>query len=268
MTRLGVLLGAAALAACEVPFDPRIPSDDVVSLSGYLDASADTQWVRVERLDATTGTSGRPLPITVTLVDAASGAEAALVQRVWPTVVGPAHLFWTTAGVAPGRSYRLHVDTEAGAATATVVTPDTADYVVSVESGPQSCPAIVTVSGDVDVADVQAVFRVVRAGRPSDVRISHAARVERAPDGTARVSLYYADDADEALAVGQILSSQIRVSVSATEWPVHPGASIESVLLEPTFGAEGQIEGGVGFVGGVVSEWYAYVPPIEPCSRP
>ena len=265
MTRLGLLAGLVGLAACEVPFDPRAPTDDVVALSGYLDASADTQWVRVELFDAVTGTSPLPLPITATLVGE-GGAEAVLEQRVRPTVAGPAHLFWTTADVEPGRTYRLDVATEAGTAVATVATPDTAAYAVTVDSDQQSCPAVVTVAGDVDVADVQAVFRVVRRGQVSDIRVSHAARVVRAADGTQRVSLYFGDDARVTPGDGEIVSAQVRVSVSS-DWPVEPGDTIENVLVEPTLGAEGEIDGGVGFVGGVVSEWAPYVQPIAPCFR-
>ena len=267
MTRLGLLVGLVALAACEVPFDPRAPTDDVVAFSGYLDASADTQWVRVELFDAAAGTSPGPLPIAPALTDVATGEGATLAQRVRPTAAGAAHLFWTTADVAPGRTYRLGVGTEAGPAAATVVTPDTAAYAVSVASDLQSCPAVVAVAGDVDVADVQAVFRVARRGGVSDVRVSHAARVARAADGIQRVSLYFGDDARVALGAGEIVSARIRVSV-ASDWPVGPGATIEDVLVDPTLGAEGEIEGGVGFVGGVVSEWAPYVRPVAPCFRP
>ena len=271
MTRLGlvvsgVALAACALAGCEVPFDPRVPSDDGVSLSGYLDATADTQWVRVELFGAVAGTSARPLPVAVTLVDE-GGAEAVLDQRVRPTVAGPAHLFWTTADVEPGRPYRLDVEAEVGPATTAVVTPDTTDYSVTVDAGPQTCPAVVTVRGDVDLADVQVVFEVVRRGEVETVRLSRARYVEVDADGTDHVSLYLTDDVQEATRPGDVvLSARLRVSV-ATDWPVGAGVTLEDVLVEPELGAVDRIAGGVGFVGGVVSEWFAHGGPV-PCVRP
>ena len=53
--RRALPLIALVLAACEVPLDPIAESDLSFALSGYLDASADTQWVRVERVDPVAG---------------------------------------------------------------------------------------------------------------------------------------------------------------------------------------------------------------------
>lgn len=270
-----------ALAACEVPLDPIEPSDLYYSMSGYLDASADTQWVRVEPLARTADPEPGPLDAAVTLADVASGAEVALTQDVRMFATGPGHLFWTTTDVALGGRYRVAARRPDGAEASTAVEiPADGSFTVAVQTGRKTCPTAVTVSGAERVVDVQTRYVVVRGGRRTEYRYSHAHTFEKLPDGSVRASIYYADDAermhlDPLLEPGPagIVVSDVVVAVSTAAWPDPVGLSLEDILQIESFG----VENGLGFVGGAVTERHPFVPgiiefrfgaEIHPCSAP
>ncbi|WP_143537606.1 DUF4249 family protein [Rubrivirga marina] len=266
MTRRPLLLALVVLAGCEVPLDPIEASDRVFSLSGYLDTSADTQWVRVEPLARTAGGDPAPIDAVVTLTDLGGGAEVVLEQRVRSFPSGPAHLFWTTADVAPGRTYRLDARRPDGAETTTEVElPAAGTFSVSLVTGPRVCPTVVEVSGAERVVDVQSRYVVLEEGVPVEYRFSHADTFRRQADGSIAASVYYADDArvmglDPLLdpAFAGVLSSDVVAAVATEDWPDPTGLSLEAVLQIEGFG----VEGGVGFVGGAVTERRPFTPGV------
>ena len=267
MTRAALCVAAlGALAACEVPLDPIAPSDLYFSMSGYLDASSDTQWVRVEPLAPTADPRPDPLDAAVTLTDVASGAAVPLTQEVRPLRTGPAHLFWTTADVALGGRYRLAARRADGAVTAAdVVVPADGSFEVEVVTGRNTCPTTVTVSGAERVVDVQARYVLQRGGRRAEYRYSHAGTFVTLDDGSVRASVYYADDASRMgldplvdPAQAGIVESSLVVAVSTAAWPDLAGLTLEDALLVESFG----VENGLGFVGGAVTERHPYVPGI------
>lgn len=266
MTRLGLLLALLGLAACEVPLDPIERSDRVYSLSGYLDTSADTQWVRVEPLARTADGDPEPIDAVVTLADLGGGGEVTLRQRVRTFASGPAHLFWTTADVAPGQTYRLRARRPDGAVATTDITlPASGSFAVTVVTGPRICPTLVEVSGAERVVDVQARYVVLEDGAPVEYRFSHADTFRRQEDGSIAASIYYADDArvmglDPLIdpAFQGVLSSDVVAAVATDDWPDPTGLSLEEILQIEGFG----VEGGVGFVGGAVTERRPFTPGV------
>jgi len=266
MSRLALLLALTALAACEVPLVPIEPSDRVFSLSGYLDTSADTQWVRVEPLARTAGGDPGPIDAVVTLTDLATGRGEALAQRVRPFSTGPAHLFWTTTDVAPGRTYRLEARRSDGAAATTEIPlPDVGSFSVTVVTGPKVCPTVVEVTGAERVVDVQSRYVVMEEGQPVEYRFSHADTFARQSDGSVAASVYYADDAremglDPIADPGSqgVLASDVVAAIAADAWPDPTGLTLEEVLQIEGFG----VEGGVGFVGGAVTERRPFTPGV------
>ena len=266
MTRFGLLLALVGLAACEVPLDPIEPSDRVFSLSGYLDTSADTQWVRVEPLARTADGDPEPIDATVTLADLGGGGEVTLRQRVRAFASGPAHLFWTTADVAPGRTYRLEARRPDGATTTIdVALPATGTFDVTVVTGPRVCPTVVEVSGAERVVDVQSRYVVLVEGEPVEYRFSHADTFVRQEDGSIAASVYFADDAhvmglDPLVdpAFQGVLSADVVAAIATDDWPDPTGLSLEAILQIEGFG----VEGGVGFVGGAVTERRPFTPGV------
>ncbi len=261
MTR-PVVLGLLTLAACQAPLDPIAPSDLVFSLSGYLDASADTQWVRVEPFGRTVDPADRPLAAEVELV-APDGRRERLTQVVRRLVTGPAHLFWTTAPVEPGRTYRLVARDPGGAEARTdVAIPSLDDVTVALLDGFLSCPTLIQVEGAARLVDAWARYELRGAGRVGeryefDKRPSLAHRA----DGTRDASVYFGDDAARMEIPGLPLEypvvTEIGVAIGTADWPDVAGLGVEEALAEVSLGS---VEGGVGFVGGVVTRVFPFVP--------
>ncbi|WP_412068442.1 hypothetical protein [Rubrivirga sp. IMCC43871] len=265
MRRLALLsLGLlASLAACEVPFDPIVPSDLVFSFSGYLDASADTQVVRVEPVARTAEGDPGLIDAEVTLTDLDSGASVPLAQEVRAFPSGPAHLFWTATPIVPGGRYRLVARRGDGAESATdVEIPEDDAYSIAVETGRETCPTIVVIAGAERIVEVQARYRIFQDGQIVERRYSHADTFERLDDGSLRAKIYYADDAVamglDPLSLADVISADLVVAVSTTAWPDPVGLSLEDILQIESFG----VDNGLGFIGGAVTEQRPFVPGV------
>lgn len=264
MRRWLLLLFPLALAACEVTFDPIDESDLVYSMSGYLDASADTQWVRIEDVAPTVEADPGLLDAEVTLTDLASGAETLFVQEVRTFATGPAHLFRTTTPIELGATYRLDARRGDGATTSTTVEiPADGSFTVEVESGRFTCPTVVTIQGAGRVADVQARYQVARNGRAIDYRFAHIDRLDEVGNGFDIGRIYFGEDARrmnlDPLSFPELIRSDVVVAVSTEAWPAPAGLTLEGALLA-TVGAG--VENGLGFVGGVVTKRIPFTPGV------
>ena len=125
MFSLGACLCVAlAAVACDESFDPIAPSDLTFSVFGYLDASADTQWIRVMPIRPLTVTSQDPLGATVTLEDLETGRILELRDSLF-RFSSPSdpdfgsegmylHNFWTLDRIEPGAAYRFSARLEGG----------------------------------------------------------------------------------------------------------------------------------------------------------
>jgi hypothetical protein len=110
---LGAVLASTLLGSCDDTFEPFAPGAASYSTFGYLDASADTQWIRVRAartgLLASTARSG----LMVSLQDLSSGRIIELRDTALPFVnmlsSDPvyAHDFMTTERIEPGAAYRF-----------------------------------------------------------------------------------------------------------------------------------------------------------------
>lgn len=257
-----VLLATLALAACEAPLDPLLPTDARYSLSGYLDASADSQWIRVEPLGSVIESSpAEPLDVVVTLAPVGGGVPDTLAQSVRQTVTGPAHLFGARARVEPGQTYRVEVRADDGAVTATAVTVPDSTVVVDVQPGPNNCPVFVFAEGAERLADVQARY-VVRdvTGRVRSYRFTHLAAIERVSEEAYQAEVYSGDDTSRMslASADEIVSAEIVVAVASAEWPETVGLTLEAAI-----GYTGAVQNGFGFVGGVITRRFPFTPVIS-----
>jgi hypothetical protein len=105
---------AAVVAACDESFDPTAPSDFAFSVFGYLDASADTQWIRVMPIRPLKVTSRDALGATVTLEHLGTGRIIELRDSLFrfssssdPDIGAYVHNFWTAEAIEPGAAYRF-----------------------------------------------------------------------------------------------------------------------------------------------------------------
>jgi hypothetical protein len=84
------MLTALSVAACDNTLEPIDPGGLPFSVFGYLDASADTQWIRVTPLRTVLRGSADPTGVTVTLEELTSGRIIALWDSAmrYPDVLG------------------------------------------------------------------------------------------------------------------------------------------------------------------------------------
>jgi hypothetical protein len=278
VTRAGLLL-AVALVACEAPLDPIAPSDRVFSLSGYLDASADTQWVRVEPF----GTVADPVPgaidAAVTLVTP-DGARVAMTQTVRTFETGPAHLFWTVEPLVAGATYRVEAERSDGAlARATVRIPEAESVALTLIDGLVNCPTLVIVEGAERLADVRARYELLGPDRQGEVyEFSKRPSLAQTASGAYTAQVFFGEDATE-MEINPFpgvepIAPEVVVAVATDDWPEVDGLTLEEALASADFD---RVEGGVGFVGGIVTTTADFVPgygfipfeldprPPEPC---
>ena len=127
--------------SCDESFTAIESSELRYSVFGYLDASADTQWIRVMPVRTVVLTAPDSFGATVTIEDVATGRTITLRDSLFKftkyndSAIGSegvcAHNFWTTERVQPGASYRLAV-TRPGEKPAEAVVSIPRDYDVEV----------------------------------------------------------------------------------------------------------------------------------------
>ena len=258
-----VLLVAAlaALAACESALDPADPAGRYYSLSGYLDASADTQWVRVEPVADRIGGTAGPLDVRVTLEG--PGEAVVLEQRVVEFETGPAHLFWTTLDLEPGATYRLVAERPDGAATRTVVRLPEPFPTPTLVDGPFQCPTQVFVEA-APVVDVVALYRPLDGGAGG--QFSKRPSLASVVGGSQRAAIYYGDDAlqmDRDPLPNGAVTAEVLVAVGTEDWPAE--ATLETTAIP---GRNPLVENGLGFVGGVATWRAPFTPGVGTAPPP
>jgi len=136
----GSLAMTVAAAACDDSFTPIAPGAADLSVFGYLDASADTQWIRITPIRPLALTSPDSFDATVTLEHVGTGSVVELRDSLFKfTQYNPdigsegiyLHNYWTTEKIQPGATYRLVV-ARAGEVTSEAVVSIPADYEVEV----------------------------------------------------------------------------------------------------------------------------------------
>lgn len=143
------LCAALLAAACDESFEPLAPSDLAFSVFGYLDASADTQWIRVMPVRPLRVAPPDTLHATVTLEHLGTGRIIELRDSLFrfssasDSGLGGegmyVHNFWTQETIEPGATYRF-VATREGKEPAEAVVEIPRDYEVEVEIKQSSAP--------------------------------------------------------------------------------------------------------------------------------
>lgn len=265
-TTLRLACAAAALIStgCDDGFSPLASTEARYSIYGYLDASADTQWVRVMPVRPTVPAAPSMLDAVVTLENAAGGEPIVLRDSLFRFETGPEvgsegvflHNFWTTSPLEPGASYRFAV-TSPGSPTAeaTITIPPKYDVEVWISQAPSSLGNdILRIAG---LDHLALLFRrawftdrcgesFIRSGGPADATRTEDGWIlnirRSAPDrqGCGASTVYWRDF----LIVG-----------SGAEWP-HPDDLAPDRLGGP--GIPSTVSNAVGFLGGVLTREVPY----------
>lgn len=158
------------LSGCDDVFDITEENDQYIfSVYGYLDASADTQWVRVMPVRQGPLDISKPIDATVTLEHIESGETVVMNDSLMSFEHETyAWNFWTTMELQPEQTYRLKAErTDGKYSAASVTLPEdfpaprvhiSYDYLF----WPALVPELTTVfiEGVEKLADIQTVYHV------------------------------------------------------------------------------------------------------------
>ncbi len=114
------------LASCNEPFNPMQQNNLYpFSIHGYLDASQDTNWVRITAVrDSLFLDSPEPLDAVVTLEHLESGHTVKMNDSLFRYIPANtyAYNFWTDMNIEPEQTYRLNVRRSDGVVSSITVT--------------------------------------------------------------------------------------------------------------------------------------------------
>ena len=271
---LPLLLVLSAVGGCETTFEPFQESDRAFSLFGYLDVAADVQFVRVTPLRDSLYARRGALDATVTLEHLGSGRTSVWRDSVIFFGEAPAHNFWSQEPVELGQTYRMTVLRSDGAAsTATFTLP-----VREPEPGaafPMFSPTATVTIRKTDILVKAELIYTVQTAFSSDVTqraFSYLDEASRYRDSEGDWGYTFSFDRAgilERLAITlgttdfDVLALDLAVASAGPEWPDLATIDQETLALPDVIG---NVEQGVGFVGGIVSKTVRLLGDGEPSS--
>lgn len=245
------LLLLAFAVGCEEPFQAIQEGDHVFSMYGFLDAGADTQWVRVTPFRSSIHGPPGPIDATVTLEHLGTGRTTVLTDSLFgfpPVNLGEndfyAYNFSTTEPIEPGATYRLRATRSDGkSARVTVQIPrDDDELVVRIFNGLSGRRNSIFALGAEHVAIVNVLWDFWN-DCPKTYHEGSQPPLAHTSESGVEVPLYA--QAPESLSSCLAYDRRIRFVTSGSAWPVTPLETVSHL------NAASNVEGGVGFVGGV-----------------
>lgn len=247
--------------------DPIAETPAVFSMFGVLNASADTQWVRVTSIRQSVVNEPAPIDATVTLHHLESGRIVELNDSLFeyagedPDVIAPlyAHNFWTTEPILPGGTYTIRASREDGSfSAATVRVPTTVRrVVVAIGPEPRSAQDNLRIETDGYVAVLQVLHNEART-----IERQGLDRLTRTREGVSRVNVNrgFLPVDPEFDRPGLRICTQdricaIRMVVSAEPWPFNELAPDEVAAHSEGIS---NVDGGTGFIGAVITHTIPY----------
>ncbi|MEM9997425.1 MAG: hypothetical protein AAF809_06955 [Bacteroidota bacterium] len=259
------LLALAVLVlspGCETSFDPFEETDVRFSMFGYLDLSADTQFVRVNELNTSVFTTAE-IDAAVALTHVESGRTVTLRDSAVTIRRGAGdgtivHNFWTTTPIEPEATYRLETTASDGStASATFRTPAEAPVpvldagIIPFSPSPPRAQSI-TLAGVAKLADIRVRFRL--SSPNTLVTISYIDKLFESSDGRLLAGFDAYGDVQDALSgdgsavCPSLESAEVFVAATTTDWPDFWQFDLETLVLPTT---ATNVVGGLGYVGGV-----------------
>jgi hypothetical protein len=260
---------AVVATACDESFEPFAPSELAFSVFGYLDASADTQWIRVMPMRHLKVTSQDALGATVNLENLETGGIIELRDSLFryssssdPDLFSDGaylHNFWTLEDIEPGAAYRFSA-TQDGKEPAEAVVEIPGDYEVEVainQSRARGQTDELRISGVKHLPFLTTATYFFDDCGPGMTRTRHEGR--SADDGTHLIAVEKPSVAARfGCGFPVVPSWELWIVGSEAEWP----ASGYSASALGESGWTSNITNAVGFLGGVLTK----VVPYEHCA--
>jgi len=260
------------LTSCEEHFQPLQKNDTFFfSIHGYLDATADTQWVRVGTIRHTIDEPPDPEGIRVTLKDLESGETVVMNDSVFT----PLNVlnYWTTMEIKHEQTYQItaeHADGNTSRVTITTPAELPSVYVIVTNINPftDDPPGVFIYIDDAveHIADVQSVWYVRLNPATENRRSIFRFPLRNNLTHTLRFRGSYTTfiNWERELALIQqnvgmdteisVVTRQIFVAGAGSEWD----DNISSIVDVEYFltGTSSNVENGLGYVVGVSANWF------------
>ncbi len=254
--------------ACNEPFNPIQQNDQYpFSIHSYLDASQDTNWVRITAVrDSLFMDTPVPLDAVVTLEHLESGNTVTMNDSLFRYFPGNsyAYNFWTDMNIEPEQAYRLTVRRSDGAEShAEVTLPPEFPQPNIIHANTRSFRYMLHVYNVQHLADVLVIYHLIlhRGIEVGDIRravsFRHLADTLSGPQSLNQIGINTRPhfDALFGLLPYTIVKREVKVSSAGPEW-IHFSGLDDNLISLPE--GTSNVEGGTGYLIGVVSntiEW-------------
>jgi hypothetical protein len=273
---LSVLLIISAIlifTACNQTFEPLQENNRYnFNISGYLDASADTQWIRVGTVRESIDEPPNPEGIQVTLEDMQSGEIVVMNDSVFTSknILN----YWSTMDIENEQSYRITVESDGKTSEVTLTTPTELPPIYITVNDSEPVGANFYIDDDIEhIADVQSVYYVILSPGIEDIRRVYRFPIRYTLQHTFAYSgsnFAFANWDREVAHIEQSLGNteysikkrQVFIAAGGPEW-VDDISSIDNLeyFLD---GTASNVQDGLGYVVGVDAKWF----PQSPCEAP
>lgn len=254
-----------SLVGCDATVDPIEENDYHYSIFGTLNASTDTQFVRVEALrDSLPVGAPVDLDANVRLTDVTEGQTVTLRDSLFRYRGSTyAHNFYTTYPIRPAHTYRLTVRSSEGAeSSAQVRVPDTfptPTVALTIDPEEMRCSRyggmmIIRIRDVERLIAVNALYYLQREGNTRRHSFGHLADTMQVRDDLIQARIGYGSDLcsmSQDVDKDEIEKIEIMVAASNPDWPDFMGMDWETVTLP---GGASNVEGGMGLLGGIVTD--------------
>jgi hypothetical protein len=261
-----IIILAISVFACNDSFEPLKENNNAFfSMYGFLDASADTQWVRIAPVrDQIEMTADTP-DVQVTLEDVETGNTVVMNDSLSQLRNGVNILnFWTTQDIELGGSYRLEAErSDEASSSVTITIPESVPSLKIFYGGNNGCSARVNILNEEPLADVQTVWHVrIQSGdfiRKRTVRFSHRSGADDLSPESYRILLnILRERGDLLLPAGkkEITGIDIFAASGGPDW-IEDISSIDDLEYALPDGLS-NVDNGLGYVIGIASTTIPY----------
>lgn len=224
---------------------------------GYLDASADTQWVRIMPVRDSLFYQPDEIDATITLEELETGNTITLNDSLFHFSNNRyAYNFWTTQSLEPSRTYRLKAERSDGAVShATITLP--ADFptpIAYIWEPDDFSPDRIEIEGVEKLVDAQIIYNS-QIQRSSISIIKDTVAV---PDGSYQVLIQpWMNIESFGTSIDMIPKENLNIFIAAATRDFPDFAAVDEITISFPGGVS-NVEKGIGYVGGIVSKTIPY----------
>lgn len=253
------LLGFILLfSGCEPSFEPHQENDRYYfSMFGYLDASADTQWVRIMPVRDSILYQPDEIDATVSLEELETGKIIPLNDSLFHFSNNRyAYNFWTTQSLEPSQTYRLKAERSDGAASHAIITlpADFPTPIAYIWEPDDFSPDRIEIEGVENLVDAQVIYN----SQSQHNSISFIRDTVVAPDGSYQVLIQpWMNIESFGASIDMIPKEDLNIFIAASTRDFPDFATVDEIAISFPGGVS-NVEKGVGYVGGIVSKSIPY----------